>query len=104
MTMVTIAGRAVQLDADGCLVDPLEWTPDIAEALARKAGVTLTDRHWRVIEFCRRDAAEQGTPPGLERIIAVAGIPRDEMYRLFPTGPGLLAVRISGLTSPTRGA
>jgi len=100
MTTTTIAGHAVQLNADGFMTDPQEWTPDIAEALARAAGITLTDRHWKVIEFCRRDAAEQGTAPGLRRITAMAGIPTKELYQLFPKGPGLLAARISGLTKP----
>lgn len=100
MANATIAGHAVHLNDDGFMIDPQEWTPDIAEELARQAGITLTDRHWKVIEFCRRDAAEQGTPPGLRRITAVAGIPTKELYQLFPKGPGILAAKVSGLTKP----
>lgn len=100
MTMTMIAGREVQVNDDGFMTNPQDWTPEIAEALARHAGITLTDRHWKVIEFCRRDAAEQGTPPGLRRITAVAGIPTKELYQLFPKGPGILAAKISGLTKP----
>ena len=60
----------------------------------------LTDRHWQVIEFCRKDAAEQGQPPGLRRISKLSGINMKELYQLFPKGPGKLAARISGLPKP----
>lgn len=90
----------VQLDADGFLVNPDDWSREIAEEFAREAGIELTDRHWEVIEFCRKDAAEKGTPPTVRRITKVGGIPTKEMYQLFPGGPGILAAKLSGLTKP----
>ena len=78
-----------------------EWTPQVAEALARAAGIDpLTDKHWQVIEFCRKDAEEQGQPPGLRRISKLSGINMKELYQLFPKGPGKLAARVSGLPKP----
>jgi tRNA 2-thiouridine synthesizing protein E len=90
----------VQLDADGFLVNSDDWTREIAEEFAREAGIELTDRHWEVIEFCRKDAAEKGTPPTVRRITKVGGVPTKEMYQLFPGGPGILAAKLSGLTKP----
>jgi TusE/DsrC/DsvC family sulfur relay protein len=96
-----IAGHEVHVDADGFMTDPQEWTPDIAADIARRNGIDpLSPRHWKVIEFCRRDAVEQGTPPGVRRIVAQTGVPMKEIYTLFPKGPGILASRISGLTKP----
>jgi len=100
MTTALIVGHDVKLNDDGFMVDPLEWTPEIAEAFAEAAGITLTDRHWKVIEFCRRDAAEQGGAPGLRRITKETGIPTKELYQLFPKGPGILAAKVAGLTKP----
>lgn len=100
MTNATIAGHDVTLNDAGFMTDPLEWTPDIANELASRAGLTLGDRHWKVIEFCRRDAAEKGTAPGLRRITSETGIPTKELYQLFPKGPGILAAKVSGLTKP----
>lgn len=92
-----IAGHEVHVDTDGFMTDPQEWTADIA----RHNGIDpLTPRHWKVIEFCRRDAVEKGTPPGVRRIVSETGIPMKEIYQLFPKGPGILASRISGLTKP----
>lgn len=90
----------VQLDADGFLANAADWTPEIAAEFAREAGIELTDRHWDVINFCRKDAAETGTPPTVRRITKVGGIPTKEMYQLFPGGPGILAAKISGLSKP----
>jgi tRNA 2-thiouridine synthesizing protein E len=100
MTTTMMAGHAVEVDDDGFLVDAGDWTPAIAEQIAARSGIALTDRHWQVIEFCRRDNAEKGTPPTVRRITKVGGIPTKEMYQLFPKGPGILAAKISGLMKP----
>jgi len=86
---------------EGYLVDAKEWTPQLAEQLALEAGITLTPEHWKVLTFCREDAARQrGVSPGLRRITQLSGIPTRELYRLFPKGPGKLAARIAGLPKP----
>ncbi len=100
MSTATIAGHQVAVDKDGFMTNPQEWTTEIATAIAASVGLTLTERHWKVIEFCRRDAAEKGEPPGLRRIAQGAEIPIKELYQLFPKGPGVLAAKVSGLTKP----
>lgn len=90
----------VALDADGFLENADDWTREIAEELAADAGITLTDRHWEVLEFCRKDFAEKGTAPTIRRIGKVGGIPTKEMYSLFPGGPGVLSAKLSGLKKP----
>lgn len=98
------AGHAVRLNDEGFLLDTGDWTPDVCEALAAEEGVTLTPEHWRVIQFCREDAANhEGRAPGLRRITVVGGIPLRDLYRLFPHGPAALAARIAGLPKPRTG-
>jgi tRNA 2-thiouridine synthesizing protein E len=93
--------QTVQFDDDGFLVDSSQWTPELAETLAREAGIgPLTDAHWKVITFCREDAAQQGEAPGLRRISKLSGVGMKELYQLFPKGPGKLAARIAGLHKP----
>jgi tRNA 2-thiouridine synthesizing protein E len=95
------AGQAVEVDADGFLVDTSQWTPEVAEALAREAGIgTLTPAHWKVIAFCREDAAREGEPPGLRRISKLSGVGTKQLYELFPRGPGKLASLVAGLPKP----
>jgi TusE/DsrC/DsvC family sulfur relay protein len=98
---IEIAGRSVDTDTEGFLARPQDWTPEIAQAIARGTGIVLSDRHWKVIEFCRGDFAETGQSPGLRRITKVGGVPTKELYELFPGGPGKLSAKIAGLRKPT---
>lgn len=100
MLLREYAGHPVDVNDQGFLVDSSQWTPEIAEAIAREVGLTLTPRHWQVIAFCREDAAREGTPPGLRRIASRLGVSTKELYTLFPKGPGKLAARIAGLPKP----
>jgi tRNA 2-thiouridine synthesizing protein E len=100
MLLREIAGHELQLDDQGFLADRSQWTPDVAEALAAEAGISLTPRHWQVVTFCREDAAREGVPPGLRRIAKLSGIEMKELYQLFPKGPGKVAARIAGLPKP----
>jgi TusE/DsrC/DsvC family sulfur relay protein len=102
MTTLTYDGTKVDVNPEGFLLDSSQWTPQVAEELAKDAGVApLTERHWKVIAFCREDAARQGQSPGLRRIAKLSGVEMKELYRLFPKGPGKLAARIAGLPKPT---
>jgi TusE/DsrC/DsvC family sulfur relay protein len=100
MPTLEYAEQAVEFNAEGFLLDSSQWTPELAEILAREAGIALTDRHWKVITFCREDAAREGQPPGLRRIAKLSGVTMKELYELFPKGPGKLAAKIAGLPKP----
>lgn len=100
MLLRRYAGHDVDVNEEGFLVDRSQWTPEIAEEIAREVGVTLTPRHWQVLAFCREDTAREGTPPGLRRIAKLSGVEMKELYQLFPKGPGKLAARIAGLPKP----
>lgn len=100
MSTVTLAGQNLEVDAEGFLLNPDQWTPEIAAEIAAGAGITLTDQHWQVIDFCRRTNAEKGAPPTVRGITKGTGISTKEIYQLFPKGPGILASKISGLSKP----
>jgi tRNA 2-thiouridine synthesizing protein E len=101
MPVQTYAGKEVELNDEGFLVDSDQWSPEVAAALAEEAGIgPLNDKHWQVITFCREDAAKEGTPPGLRRISKLSGVNMKELYQLFPKGPGKLAAKVSGLPKP----
>jgi tRNA 2-thiouridine synthesizing protein E len=96
-----VPGKTVHFDAEGFLSSPGEWNPELGEALAREASIALTQQHWKVIAFCREDAAKNnGLSPGLRRISQLSGVGMKELYVLFPKGPGKLAARIAGLPKP----
>lgn len=99
--MTTLTMPAIKLDAEGFMVDPNAWTPEIAETLAEKIGLpSLTNRHWDVINFTRKDYFANGESPTLRRIMKTGGIPTKELYKLFPKGPAKKIALVSGLGKP----
>jgi tRNA 2-thiouridine synthesizing protein E len=101
MPTKTIAGKTVEVDAEGFLVNPDDWTEEMAPELAREEGIEeLTERHWEVIRFMRKDFKERGQIPTIRRIKNVGGIPTGELYQLFPQGPAKKAAKIAGLGKP----
>ena len=102
MPVVELAGKNVEITDEGFLTDSSQWAPDVGEAIASQVGVdSLTAEHWKVITFCREDAAKEGQAPGLRRISKLSGVGTKDLYKLFPKGPGKLAARIAGLPKPT---
>jgi tRNA 2-thiouridine synthesizing protein E len=100
MAEKTYAGVTVTVDPDGFLEDPTLWTKEIAEGIAEELGMTLTDRHWVVLDFIRNDAVDQGEPPGVRRITKLTDVSMKEIYKLFPKGPGILASKLAGYGKP----
>lgn len=92
--------KTVQLDEEGFLVNPDDWTPELAEALAKEEGIELTEKHWQVIHFCREKAKETGASPTLREISVGTGIPIKDLFQLFPKAPAKRVARIAGLKKP----
>jgi tRNA 2-thiouridine synthesizing protein E len=101
MTATLIANKTVDVDSEGFLTDPSEWNDELAEEIAREAGIPeLTDRHWLVIRFMRDRYLATGTAPSVRSLGKESGVPVKELYELFPKGPAKLAARIGGIPKP----
>ena len=85
MSTREIAGKTVEFDEEGFLVNPDEWNKDIAVVMAKEIGSDeQTVGHCKVIEFSRADFAEKGEAPTLRRITKAGGVPTKELYEVFP--------------------
>ena len=91
----------VKFDADGYMEDPNAWSKEIAEAIAKREEVTLTDRSWVVINYARKEYEAKGEAPTLRNITKNTDVDTKELYSLFPGGPGKLAAKVAGLHKPT---
>lgn len=70
-----IAGKEVQVNDEGFMTNPAEWTKEIAVEMAKEEGITeLTADHWKVIDFCRSSAETSGATPTLRTITTGAGV------------------------------
>jgi tRNA 2-thiouridine synthesizing protein E len=101
MTATLIGNRTVDIDAEGFLADPAQWDEELAEQIAREAGIPeLTDRHWLVIRFMRERYLQTGNAPSIRALGKESGVPVKELYQLFPKGPAKLAAKIGGIPKP----
>jgi TusE/DsrC/DsvC family sulfur relay protein len=96
-----IAGKTVQVNEEGYMTNPAEWTKEIAVELAKEEGlVELTPAHWKVIDYARQKATESGAAPTLRTITSNAGVTTKELFTLFPKGPAKKVAKIAGLGKP----
>ncbi len=101
MATKTIAGVTVQVNDEGFMTNPAEWTKAIAVEMAKEEGIEeLTDAHWKVIDFSRQSAVSSGASPTLRTITSGSGISTKDLFTLFPKGPAKKVARISGLGKP----
>ena len=101
MASKVIAGKTVEVNEEGFLVNPSEWTKEIAVELAKEEGIAeLTESHWKVIDFSRQSAGTSGNSPTLRGITTGSGVTTKELFTLFPKGPAKKVAKIAGLGKP----
>ena len=101
MATTEIAGKTIEIDADGHLVNLNDWDENLANEIAKLEGISLlTERHWLVINFMRQVFKEKGDAPSIRRLTKESGVPTKELYELFPMGPAKKAAKIAGLPKP----
>lgn len=100
MSTKVIAGKSIQVNDEGFMLNPGEWTKEIAAEIAKEEGIPeLTAGHWKVIDFCRQNAGD-GKSPTLRTITNGTGLSTKELFALFPKGPAKKVAHIAGLGKP----
>ena len=90
---------SADFDLNGYLLDTEQWTPEMAEALAREAGIeALGPLHWKVIGIVRDRFFALGALPVMRLVCRAAGIDPGSAHKLF-SGCAVLW-RIAGLPNP----
>lgn len=100
-------GKTYQVHAMGNLVNLEDWNESLAEFMAQRESISLTDAHWEVIQFLRKFYFQYGISPMVRLLVKHmrqqygANKYNEEMlYRLFPGGPSRQGSRIAGLPEP----
>lgn len=101
------AGALPATDDEGYLIDPDDWNDDVAEALARREGIALTDLHWQVLRYMRGYLDEHQLIPDarfviwfLEKEAGFGEAARQRLFELFPYGYVRQACKIAGMRRP----
>ena len=101
MSTTTVAGIEVQVNDEGFVEVPEQWTEAMAPELAAAEGIDeLSDQHWQVLRFMRSEYFEKGTGPTVRVLGKTSGVSVKELYRLFPKGPAKIAARVAGIPKP----
>ncbi|MBJ7536663.1 TusE/DsrC/DsvC family sulfur relay protein [Marinomonas transparens] len=95
------------LDEEGYLLDLDNWNNKLAEDLAEKENIVLTEAHWEIILLLRDFYQEYEVSPAMRPLVkAVSKKLGPEKGRsiylmtLFPGSPPKLAAKIAGLPKP----
>jgi len=99
MSQKVVAGVTVDVNEEGYMTTPSQWTAEIAREIAKEEGIDLTDTHLAVCEFIRgkQDKGENITirSVGNSGITDIKGF-----YKLFPGAPMKKAAKIAGIPKP----
>jgi len=102
-----IAGKVLPVDQESYLVDPADWSEEVATELARQEQIELTERHWTVIRFMRQYYEQRLIAPDarhvMKHLAAVKGADRagrNDLFVLFPYGYVKQACKIAGMRKP----
>ncbi len=95
-------GTPLEVNDDGFLVNPEQWSEDVAVFLARdQEGLAgLEDDHWAIIHYIRGFYLEHGLAPMIRYICKTTGVKLKTIYVLFPSGPAQGACKLAGLPRP----
>ncbi|MHB1236454.1 MAG: TusE/DsrC/DsvC family sulfur relay protein [Gallionella sp.] len=100
----TVAGREVETDDDGYLLEP-DYGDEIVNVIAAAEGIELTPRHWEVVKFMRDQYREHGHTPNFRNMLKGVNefwpeADSKALYDLFPTGPAKQGAKVAGLPQP----
>ena len=102
MATVDYQGRKLELNEEGFLAHPEEWTEEIAVLLAKDQENldALTPEHWAVIRYIREYYREKKLAPMVRSICKTTSLQLRQIYELFPSGPAKGACKLAGLPKP----
>lgn len=100
-------GQVFEVTDSGNLVDASLWNEHVADHMASKEGIKLTEDHWEVLNFLRKFYFEYGVTPmvrlPMKYMKDQCGQEKSSekyLYGLFPEGPSRQGSRIAGLPEP----
>lgn len=99
MATKTIAGVSVDINEEGYLNDPSQWTREIAAEIAKEEDIELTEKHFEVLEFLRKEYAS-GAQLTIRKVGKSGITDIKGLYDLFPGGPLKKSSRIAGIPKP----
>ena len=106
---IEIGGRTLATDNEGYLLEPADWTEEVAQEIARREGLALSDERWAVVRFVREYFESRQSVPearfalkAMQEQLGRDKATRKYLYHLFPYGYGQQACKIAGVRKPLK--
>lgn len=106
-----VNGKTIETTEAGYLVDPNDWTEEVAQVIANEEGLgELTEKHWDIINYLRDEYFNNNGHQPMERIIQKAmaekwgekKLSSKDLYTLFPRAPSKQGLKVAGLPATNR--
>jgi dissimilatory sulfite reductase related protein len=94
-----IAGKAISVNEEGFMTDFKQWDKGVGEALAEENHISLSPRHWEVINYIQ-DEFRKESPLSIRKVGKSGVVDIKEFYALFPNAPLKTATKIAGVPKP----
>ena len=108
VSTVRLGAKDVDVDESGFLINPQDWDRAVAQDMAAKEAIRLSDDHWAIIDFMRRHLEEHGVAVDARHVFSFLAerrgmkksAARQLFFDLFPYGYVKQACKIAGLRQP----
>ncbi|SFD46657.1 TusE/DsrC/DsvC family sulfur relay protein [Pseudoalteromonas denitrificans] len=107
--MIEFNQTEIETDKQGYLLNPKDWSKELALIIANEENIELSEAHWEVVHFVRDFYIEFNTSPAIRMLVKAMAkkLGADKgnsiyLYTLFPKGPAKQATKIAGLPKPAR--
>jgi tRNA 2-thiouridine synthesizing protein E len=108
MRTVTLENQSIELDDEGYLLELDQWTPALAEYLAKEENIVLTPAHWEILTVIRDFYHQYELSPAMRPLVKAVGLALGSdkgksiyLMKLFPESPAKQAAKLAGLPKPT---
>ncbi len=105
--ILVVDGGEIALDQDACLCNLEDWSPQVAQALAAREAIELTDAHWEILYLLQQFYQQFQLSPANRALVKYVAInlgkeKGNSLYLngLFNGMPAKLAARLAGLPKP----
>ncbi len=99
METVVLNLAEVEVNADGYLKNMKDWTPELAQEIASKENIQLTEKHFEVLNWLRTKQAES-VPLSIRKVGNSGIVDIKQFYALFPGGPLKISSKVAGIPKP----
>lgn len=97
----------IEFDEEGYLLDLSQWSEALAEEIAAKEQLQLTEAHWEILRVLRAFYEQFEVSPAMRPLVKAVtkelGADKGKsiyLMKLFPDSPPKLAAKIAGLPKP----